>query len=138
MKEGMNTPRTIPSSWISAQPASDDVDAVRPGDNKKWTVPKDSKPELTVQLVPTGDEGVPLGRVQAEGNMAGVIVYVKPSEGEDFKPVLADNGKPKVMTLLLCKQFSHASVLYCTVHVLSLMFSLGRKPQGEGDNAYLG
>ena len=113
MKEGMNTPRTIPSSWISAQPASDDVDAVRPGDNKKWTVPKDSKPELTVQLVPTGEEGVPLGSVQAEGDMSGVIVYVKPSEGEDFKPVLADSGKPKVIDCIGSVQEIESMLTLC-------------------------
>jgi len=96
MKEGMKTARTIPSSFISSQPASDDVDAVRPGDNKKWTVAKDSKPELTIQLVPAAEEGLPLGRVQVKGDMSAVIVYVKSSEGEEFKPVAGDDDQPKV------------------------------------------
>ena len=97
MKEGMSTPRTIPSGFISSVPATDDVDSVRPGDEKTWTVAKASKPEIIIALVPAGEDGVPLGRLAAKGDMPGVTVFVKSSENDDFKPVsTSKDGQPKV------------------------------------------
>ena len=101
----MSKPRTIPSGFISSVPASDDVDSVRPGDDKTWTVAKASKPEIVVALVSTGEEGVLLGRVVVKGeNMPGVTVFVKTSESDDFKPVSTDkNDEPKVSTEQACQ-----------------------------------
>ena len=100
MKEGMSKPRTIPRGFISSVPASDDVDSVRPGDDKTWTVAKVSKPEIVIALAPVGEEGVLVGRVVVKGeDMPGVTVFVKTSEKDDFKAVSTDkNGEPKVST----------------------------------------
>lgn len=93
----MSKPKTIPSAFISSVPATDDVDSVRPGIDKKWTVAKDSKPEIIIALVPAGEEGVLLGRLVTKGDMPGVTVFVKNSENDDFKPVsTSKDGQPKV------------------------------------------
>lgn len=105
MKEGMRTPKTIPSARISSEPESDDVDSVRPGDELTWTMPKSSKPEITIELVSAGEEGVLLGRVLVKGDMTGVTVFVKASENDEFKPVSTSEDKtPQVR--------SHANTAY--------------------------
>ena len=100
LREGMSSPMTIPSDFISSVPATEDVDSVRPGDNKQWTVPKASKPELFIQLVPAGEEGVPLGRLVVKSDMPGATVFVKPSEDKEFQPLeTAEDEEPKVRSV---------------------------------------
>lgn len=100
LREGMSTPMVIPSNFISSVPATEDVESVRPGDNKQWTVPKASKPELLIQLVAAGEEGVPLGRLVVKGDMPGATVFVKPSEDKEFQPLeTAEDGEPKVRSM---------------------------------------
>lgn len=100
LREGMSTPMTIPSDFISSVPATEDVESVRPGDDKQWTVPKASKPELLIQLVPAGEEGVPLGRLVVKGDMPGLTVFVKPSEDKEFQPLeTAEDEEPKVRSM---------------------------------------
>ena len=84
----MSSARTIPAGRITSEPASDDVESVRPGDNKQWTVEKDTNPEIMVDLVPAGEEGILLGRVVLQGkDVANIKLYIKTSENGDFEPV---------------------------------------------------
>jgi len=97
LREGMSSAMTIPSDFISSVPATEDVESVRPGDDKQWTVPKASKPELLIRLVPVGEEGTPLGRLVIQGDMAGVLIFVKTSEDKEFQPLeTAEDEEPKV------------------------------------------
>lgn len=101
LKEGMRSPLTMPSDFITSLPITDDVESVRPGNDKKWTVPKASNPQLLLQLVPAGDKALPLGKLVVKGDIPGVTVYIKPSEEEDFQPVsTGQEEEPEVRSLV--------------------------------------
>jgi len=99
----MRTPRTIPNGWIRAEPKSDTVDSIRPGDNEKWTVPNESKPQIFIQLVADDEEPIPVGKVDINGNVEKFTVYYKAkNDDEEFMPfTLKKNDEPKVFVFLL-------------------------------------
>lgn len=100
LKEGMNTPQLIPTEWINADPSSPTVSNVRPGTDDKWVVPKETAPEIIVQLVETGEEPIPVGEVQINGNVPKFSVYYKITDDadEEFVPVSnTDDEEPQVL-----------------------------------------
>lgn len=93
----MRSPRNILAGWIISTPATDNVDSVRPGDKKTFTIGKEPQPEVTIQLVTAGDEAIPMGEIDLEGDVTEFRVEVKETEDGDFVPVTnADDDEPKV------------------------------------------
>lgn len=88
----------IPTKWLSADPTSPTISNVRPGTDGKWVVAKDTAPEIIVQLVKTGEEAIPVGKIQINGNVPKFTVYYKTTDGADFVPVTTnDDDKPQVL-----------------------------------------
>jgi hypothetical protein len=95
----MGSETRIPEGFITTEPASEDVNALRPTNDDTFTVSSDDIPVIFVRIVEEGSEPVPVAEIVVEGEVAEVEIYYKDSDEEDtpFKPVsLGDDKTPEV------------------------------------------
>ena len=94
----MSTPRLVPRDWIRSDPETPTIDVIRPNVVGTWIQPKETEPTITIKLVETGEEPVPVGRIQLISNVPSFEVYYKPSDDvEEFIPIMDNNDKkPRV------------------------------------------
>ena len=95
----MSTPRYIQSKWIKTVPESDAGDKVRPGVDGKWVAPANSKPKIIVKLVDSGEPGIPVGKIEVNGNFDKFTVEYKKEARPDaqFEPLtFLNDGEPQV------------------------------------------
>lgn len=99
MKEGMSTPRFIPSKWIKIDKDSSVADKLRPNVDGKLVLPKEDKPTITVKLVDSGNDGIPVGKIEVNGNFDKFTVEYKEKAKPNvpFKPLtFLNDDKPQV------------------------------------------
>lgn len=85
LTDGMSSPAAIPDNRISSEPASPDVDNVRPNSADKWTISSESSPSVVIGLVEAGKEPIPLGRVEVTSeNVAQITVEYRPDAQGEF------------------------------------------------------
>ena len=94
----MSTPQLIRSDWIRSNPQSLTIDNIRPNVAGTWKEPRESEPTITIKLVETGDEPIPVRRIQLTGNVPSYVVFYKPTNDvEEFIPLsISDDNKPQV------------------------------------------
>jgi len=95
----MDSETKIPDEFITTEPATEDVTALRPSNEDTLTFGSEDIPSIFVRLVEEGEEAVPVAEVDVEGEIAEVEIFYKESDETDvpFKPVsLGDDETPKV------------------------------------------
>jgi len=96
VKEGMESRTIIPDDFLTANPESDTVKNVRPGQPGQYTEDADKQPTISVRLVPDEDEPVPMGIVKLTGNMPSfTILYLTP-EGKETPVTKPGSEEPQV------------------------------------------
>lgn len=96
----MSTPTLIPTSWLSTVPTSETISNVRPGADGKWVMFEDTEPEMIVQLVETGAEAIPVGKVEMDGNVSKFSIYFKTTVDADVRFVPVSNNDDDVPQVL--------------------------------------
>lgn len=77
MKEGMSVPQYIPSKWIRSKPETGSINKIRPNADGGWTASKDDEPVITIKLVDSGEDGIPVGKIELNGNIEKFTVEYK-------------------------------------------------------------
>ncbi|ELU10543.1 hypothetical protein CAPTEDRAFT_196226, partial [Capitella teleta] len=97
LKEGMSTPKYLPSSSITSVPESDTVSLIRPNVDGDYIALVNQKPQIIVKLVDEGDEPIPVGQLVLIGNAPKMTVLYKQKDEPEapFTPV-SEEGQVKV------------------------------------------
>jgi hypothetical protein len=129
LREGMKNERTILPGWLKSDPATDNVDSLRPNKDATWTVDSEDSPAILITV--SEKEAIPVGSVEITSDVQEITVFYTSSVDEPFKPVTEKRStEPKVglqsgapITLLVvnyinaaCYQFSaFSSMIVCLV-----------------------
>lgn len=95
--EGMDSDTAIPEENLSSNPATENLENLRPNKEGSWTVPSENNPELLVQVAKDGEEPIPVGRVELATNAEKATIWYQTAADEPYQ-VVADKrtGTPKV------------------------------------------
>jgi len=95
----MDSETKIPEGFITTEPASEDVNALRPSNDESLTFSSDAIPFIFIRMVEQGSEPVPVAEIDVEGEVTEVEIYYKESDEADvpFKPItLGDDTAAEV------------------------------------------
>ena len=94
----MKSDRSIRAGWVTSDPATDNVDNVRPGKEGTWSVASENNPALLITLVEDQKDAIPVGRVELTSNVDQINVLYKTSTTDAYKPVTQNKktDTPKV------------------------------------------
>ena len=101
----MGSETRIPDDFITTEPASEDVSALRPSNDDTFTVSSDDIPVIFVRIVEEGSEPVPVDEIVVDGQVAELEVYYKDTDETDvpFKPITqGDSETPEVCAGTSC------------------------------------
>lgn len=99
LTDGMKSGRSIQTGWVTSDPATDNVDDIRPDKEGTWSVASENNPALLITLVEDQQDAIPVGRVELTSNVDRINVLYKTSNTDDaYKPVTknAKTNIPKV------------------------------------------
>jgi hypothetical protein len=104
----MKDERTIRPGWIKSEPATDNVDNLRPNKDATWTVASEDSPAILITV--TDKEAIPVGTVELTTDAQEITVFYTSAIDEPFKPITEKRStEPKVgvlNTVLMASNFA--------------------------------
>ena len=91
----MKDERTIRPGWLKSDPATDNVDNLRPNKDAAWTVDSQDSPAILITI--SDKDAIPVGAIEITSDVQEITVFYTSATEEPFKPVTEKRStEPKV------------------------------------------